>query len=304
MHAPTIECTVEPVNSADVVGLFARPATHRPHSAIIAFGGSSGGFGPSAMWAPALAQHGYAVLAIAYFGAPGLPAELDRIDVDVVTRAARWLRNQPDIANSAFAVMGVSRGSELALLAGIHVAEIGPIIALAPSGVSWFALGARGPMNSPSWIVDGEAVPYPWPEAGFTPPRIDGPLSLRPMFEELLRDRAAIERAEISVEHCQGPILVSGDDDQMWPSTTFAENILQRLAAMGGDITCDHLHYPNAGHVFANPPGTVTPLNVAAHPLTGASYAFGGTPAGNAAAQGDSWPRIINFLNTHLPTPN
>ena len=301
MISTTEHCTVETVSSPDVVGLFARPTTSGPHPALIAFGGSAGGLGPSAIWAPALARHGYAVLAIAYFGAPGLPPDLDRIDVEVVARAASWLRSQPNVSSSQFAVMGVSRGSELAFLAGVHVDEIGPLIALAPSGVSWFALGAHGPLNSPSWIVDGEPVPYPWPDSGFTPPTANGPVALRPLFEELLLDRQAIRNAEIPVERCQGPVLmISGDDDQMWPSTTFAELVLQRLSDSGASVRCEHLHYPGAGHAFASPPGTDTPITVPLHPLTHASYALGGTPIGNAAAQADCWPRVIDFLDEHL----
>ena len=94
--------------------------------------------------------------------------------------------------------------------------------------------------------------------------------------------------------------MISGDDDQMWPATTFAELVLRRLADSGASVRCEHLRYPDAGHAFANPPGTDIPLVVPAHPLTGASYALGGTPIGNAAAQADCWPRIIDFLDEHL----
>jgi dienelactone hydrolase len=91
-------------------------------------------------------------------------------------------------------------------------------------------------------------------------------------------------------------LLVSGDDDQMWPATTFSELVLDRLARTGADIRCTHLRYPDAGHAFVMPPGMPVPREVPAHPLTGASYAFGGTDAGNAAAQADAWPRIVEFL--------
>jgi dienelactone hydrolase len=265
---------------------------------VIAFAGSGGGLGPAAGWAPALAEHGYAVLAIAYFGVPGLPSELRDIEVEVVARAARWLGDHPAIASAPFVAMGVSRGSELALLAGIHVEQVGPVVALAPSGVAWSALGADGPVDAPAWTVGGAPVPYPWPRGGVTPPLSDGPVALRPMFEAALVDAAAIRAAEIPVERCRGPLLlVSGDDDQMWPSTTFAELIVERLRRTGATVECTHLHYPDAGHAFVGPVGPPVPTHVPAHPLTGVSYAFGGTEAGNAAAQADSWPRILDFLH-------
>ena len=289
---------VQTVDAPGVVGAFVRPSSGGPHPGVIAFGGSGGGLGPAAAWAPALADRGYAVLAIAYFGQAGLPAELRGIEVEVVASAAAWLAGQPDIASAPFAAMGVSRGSELAFLAGIHVPRIGPVAALAPSGVGWFALGAAGPLNAPAWIVRGDPVPYPWPAGGVSAPVSAGPVALRPVFEDLLRDRDAIRRAEVPVEQCRGPLLlVSGDDDQMWPSSTFAELVTKRLARTGATIDCVHLRYPDAGHAFAGPVGAPIPSHVPAHPLTGASYAFGGTELGNAAAQADSWPRIVDFLD-------
>src|SRR5689334_4976597 len=285
MSTAAEDVRLEPIAERGVSGLLARPATGGPHRAVIAFAGSGGGLGPAAAWAPALAREGLAVLAISYFGAPGLPSELDRIDVGVVDRAADWLGRRCDIADAPFAVMGVSRGSELAFLAGVHVDRIGPIVALAPSGIGWFALGVHGPVNSPAWMIDGEPVPYPWPQRGVTAPRGDGPVALRPLFEQLLLDGEAIRGAEIPIERCRGPILlVSGDDDQMWPSSTFAGLIGERLARTGATVRCDDLRYPRAGHAFALPNGMPVPLEVPAHPLTGASYAFGGDAAGNEQA--------------------
>jgi dienelactone hydrolase len=287
-----------PVDTPGTAGLFARPDSGGPHPGVVAFGGSGGGLGPVALWAPALAEHGYAVLALAYFGGPGLPGELREIEVEVVGRAAKWLAAQPSVAPAPFTVMSASRGSELAFLAGIHLDQIGPVIALAPSGIGWFALDAGGPVDAPSWTVDGAPVPYPWPVGGLQHPVADGPVALRPMFEHLLGDHSAIRRAELPIERCRGPLLlVSGDDDQMWPSTTFATLVTERLARTGADVECTHLRYPDAGHAFVGPIGAPIPTHVPAHPLTGASYAFGGTESGNAAARADSWPRILAFLD-------
>jgi hypothetical protein len=57
-----------------VWGLFARPAGDGPFPGVVCFGGSSGGLAAAAAWAPVLASHGFATLAIAYFGVPGTPA--------------------------------------------------------------------------------------------------------------------------------------------------------------------------------------------------------------------------------------
>ena len=47
-------------------------------------------------------------------------------------------------------------------------------------------------------------------------------------------------------------------------------------------------------------PGTPVVTEVRRHPLTGGSYSFGGTRAGNALARADSWPRVVAFLRDAL----
>ena len=48
------------------------------------------------------------------------------------------------------------------------------------------------------------------------------------------------------------------------------------------------------------PIGLPATANTILHPLRGVAMALGGTPAGNAAAAADSWPRVLQFLRTAL----
>lgn len=91
-----------------------RSARTRPRPRGCAAGRRSCGLGPAAAWAPALASHGVAVLSIAYFGVSGLAAALARIDVEVVGRAAGWLRRQPGVAPGAGHQCGGVSGTPLA----------------------------------------------------------------------------------------------------------------------------------------------------------------------------------------------
>src|SRR5258706_11379866 len=142
-----MDVTVIEIDETGLVGLYAHPDAAPPWPTVVAFGGSSGGFGPSIGWAPALASQGFAVLAVAYFAAPGLPPALVDIEVEVVERAAAWVFDQSHVAGDKVAVMGISRGSELALLSSVLVERVGPVVAFAPSGISWSGLGPRGPVN-------------------------------------------------------------------------------------------------------------------------------------------------------------
>jgi dienelactone hydrolase len=300
----TVTVTTTEINEPGVVGLFARPDTAGPWPAVVAFGGSSGGLGPAVGWAPALASEGFAVLAVAYFAAPGLPSALVDIEVEVVERAVMWLFAGGHVAGKAVGVMGMSRGSELALLAGVLLDRVGPIVALAPSGISWCGLGPGGPVDAAAWAFRGEPIPYAAMIGGAAPPTFAaGPIALRPMFDAALAAPTIWAHAEIPVERVSGSILlVSGEDDAMWPSTPMAELIARRALDCGFPHRVVHLHYPSAGHTSGGVPDSPGETTVH-HPLTGVTYALGGTLEGNAAARTDSWPQIIDFLRAELSPP-
>ena len=283
--------TLTPIHAEGVHGLYARPAGEGPFPSVVAFGGSGGGLMGASMWAPLLASHGIATLAIAYFGLPGLPAELVGIEVEVVERAVRWLRARPETLTPV-GVMGASRGSELALWSAVLLDDVASVVAFAPSGVSWPGFGAHGPVDAPAWTFRGEALPFPRIEE-----RPDGPptepFALRPIFERALLDAASTEAATIPVEQAQGPILlVSGEADDMWPSAQMAEIIVARASSA---TSVEHLRYTGAGHTCGGPPGMPSGTSVR-HPVDGGFYAFGGSETANAAARAEAWPRVIEHL--------
>jgi hypothetical protein len=72
---------------------------------------------------------------------------------------------------------------------------------------------------------------------------------------------------------------------------------MARLTAHGRSAT--HLRYPDAGHMIG-PVGLPATANTIVHPLRARALALGGTPAGNAAAAADSWPRALQFLHAAL----
>lgn len=259
---------VSEVQEPGILGIFAHPETPGPWPAVVAFGGSSGGLGPSAGWAPALAEEGFAVLAVSYFGAPGVPPSLLEIEVEVVERAAAWLIDNGHAAGDRVAAMGISRGSELALLAGVHLDAVGPVVAFAPSGICWSALGPGGPIDAPAWTFRGDPLPFV-SMAGGPPPTAPppGPMSLRPLFEMALADPARWAGAEIPVERVRGPILlVSGEDDAMWPSTPMGELVERRASERAGAHPVTHLHYADAGHTGAFPTSPVRPRSTTPSP--------------------------------------
>ena len=98
---------------------------------IILLGGSEGGLDDAG--AALLASHGYAVLALAYFGLNALPSELVGIPVEYVIRALEWLQARPEIDPDRIAIIGRSRGTELALLTASYRPDVKAIVAMGPS---------------------------------------------------------------------------------------------------------------------------------------------------------------------------
>jgi Acyl-CoA thioester hydrolase/BAAT N-terminal region/BAAT / Acyl-CoA thioester hydrolase C terminal len=132
------------------------PAGQR-RPAVLIIGGSQGGLS-SPLLAAALAEHGYPALDIAYFNAPGLPASLSDIPLEYFARALRWLRHQPQVDPAHVLTLGISFGSEAALLVGTrYPALVHGVIATVPSGVT---TSPCPHCDYPVWTLHGRALPF------------------------------------------------------------------------------------------------------------------------------------------------
>jgi dienelactone hydrolase len=260
-----------------------------PRAAILVLGGSEGGLTGSAFMAQALAQEGYCALALAYFGAAGLPAELVNIPLEYFEAALRFLRGHPGVAPRRIAALGISKGGEAALLLASRDRSVRTVIAGVPSNVSWQGVN-RANFNDPSgsWTFAGKAVP-------FLPYDLSAPfVSVLDLYERSLLGLAAKPEAEISVERINGPVvLVAGEDDTLWPSASMCRSIEARLKAKGFGYSVETLIYPDAGHGAFGPPVP------AGHPYSQLD-ALGGSLAGNVAARTDSWSRALDVLASGL----
>lgn len=286
-------------------GLFGRmfePAQPGARSAILVVGGSNGGLVWSQEMAALLASHGHAAFALAYFGAEGLPATLDRIPLEYFGTALAWLAAQPGVDGNRIAVMGLSRGGELALLIAATFPSVRAVVAYVPSAIAWPAFPASG---HGAWTLEGKEVAYAstltheeWDKA-----LADGTARKDSLDWYLipLRDAGYTARVSIPVERIGGPVLmISGADDRLWPSTALTEIAVQRLRNANFPHPVEHLIYPEAGHSSGWPHVPTTQLK-SKHSVSGEDIDMGGTPEGTARARQDAWPRMLAFLQTALP---
>jgi dienelactone hydrolase len=290
------------IREGGVIGtLFLSPGTGR-RPAIIVLGGSSGG-----VWearAALLASHGYAALALGYFRMPGLPQGLVNIPLEYFETAIRWMRAQDWLSDDFLAVIGSSRGGELALLLGATFPDINAVIAVVPSGVLHGPFGPGEPGDArrrATWTLRGSPLPYLQENNRTGNPsaveRRGADLVETPLYLAWLRDTAAVERSSIRVEQIKGPVLlISGRDDAIWPSFAMAEVARRRLEAHRHPFPFLHLAYDAAGHSIFAPYAPTTESTSMTHPVNGKRYALGGSPRANADAGADSWPRILRFL--------
>jgi len=247
--------------SAPVHGTLFMPVRAAPVAGVLAIGGSGG----SEPWyvGQALAREGIAALSVAYFGQPGLPPQLRGIGLEYFSRALQILRAELPATGVPLAVLGMSRGSEAAILTAIHSdAPVGGVLVTVPGNV----VAGSWPPGGPAWLLGGRPLPYL---------THSGPDSADP--DPL-----------IPIELVRGPVfLVGAGADRVWPSAEMAQALADRLRAGGHRSGHTLLVYPDAGHST----GYLVP-ELPAGLLPGDLV----DEASDRAARADAWPRAVDFV--------
>ena len=105
--APTSRWTE--VREGGLVGVYYRPAGVGPFPSMLVMGGSGGGVPPPVQYPGGLASRGYAVLALAYFGIEGRPAQLQMLPIEYFKSGLDWLAARPEVDGERIGVFGSSR---------------------------------------------------------------------------------------------------------------------------------------------------------------------------------------------------
>ena len=255
------------------IGTFYAPAGVRRQEAVLAIGGEEGGVGSSWL-GERLAAHGIPTLVVGYFHAPRLPDRLKDIPLEYFRTALDWLDRRPEVDVQRVSLLGVSYGSEAALLLAAHYPTlVHGVAALVPSSVvTCGTIGAgRGGFRSHACIGS------PWTFAGKPLPYAAVPNKSQPAD-----DRQAV----IPVERIPSPVfLACGGRDQVWNSCRAARAIVARRNAHGGEVT-QLFAYPDAGHYVGTPSLVFQPGSLAGDFFV---------PADERGRE-DLWPRLLAFL--------
>ncbi len=284
----TVPFVREEVVDGGIVAAFFRPRAPGRHPAIVVLRGSRGGKEPVRKLAAPFAKRGYAVLALSYFGAPGLPDHLEEIPLETFTRGIDWLVRQESVDPARIGIYGVSKGAEAALLVASRDRRLVAVAAGVPSNVVWQNINRTDFTPRSSWSEGGKPLPFvPYDfSRGF--------ISVFQIYDGALAHLDEHREAIIPVQRIHGPILlISGAKDTLWPSTRMANMVMRRLDEKGFAFAHRHLRYEDAGHAVAVPPELPGDPRFPARML-------GGSDEGNAEARADMWRHLLCFFQNHL----
>lgn len=245
---------IEAVRNKEVTGWLARPPGPGRRPAVIVLHGSEGGGAMSRGRALDLAAQGFVTLAVDYFADRAerlpLPPDLREIPIEVVDRAHAWLARRPEVDPNRIAVVGTSRGAELALLVGATFHWPAAIVGCAAGDLvraaDEFHVPGSTIVNAPAWTYRGRPI-------AFVP---DEPEPFRRYPSRTAAYRAAevdfaprLAAARIRVERIKAPLLVLGSEaDTIWHSAEMVRRILGRRSEAGLSSKTVGAVYPNAGH--------------------------------------------------------
>lgn len=209
---------------------------------VVGLGGSEGGNAwTSRYWEATrntFLEDGYAFLALGYFNANGAPDTLNKIAIEDIYQAIMAAADHEKVDKTKIAIVGGSRGADLALLLASYYKEITCVVSIVgshavfPGHTDHFSTSCFTYQSTelPFVPVNDEAVPFLLKR------------DLRGAFEAMLRDTSAVEKATIRVERINGPVLfLSATKDEVCPSTPMANRMIDRLKSNGFKHHYEHI---------------------------------------------------------------
>jgi len=212
---PVVVRTPIPTHTEEMpfAGVLFLPAGSGPFPAVIVLHGSEGGTGLTKDVAREYARKGYMAMALCYFGCQNTPSILQEINLEAIMDAVDYLKGREDVRPGAIALVGYSRGAELALIVGTLDPDVRAVVSI--SGSPMVVPGY--PEGGTAWLFQGEPLPF----------RV------------------------IPVEHINGPVLlIHGERDKVWP-VQFSYVIASRLETHNHDY--ELAVYPRADHHIYEP---------------------------------------------------
>jgi len=197
---------------------------------IVGLGGSEGGNAwTSDYWKKTRDQfieQGYAFLALGYFGCKGTPDTLNKIAIEDIYNAIKIATKNKLLNKKKVAIIGGSRGADLALLIASYYKDIDCVVSIVGSNAVF--PGHTNHFTTSCWTYQNKELPFVPVNDAAVPFMIKR--DLRGSFEAMLKDSVSVENASIRVEKIKGSVFfLSATKDEICPSTPMAETMIARL---------------------------------------------------------------------------
>jgi dienelactone hydrolase len=211
-----------------------------PAPGLLMLHGSEGGTdGTIEADAAFLAQQGFVVVTLCWFGCQGTPDIVLRVPLDRTVEAGTWLGSTEEVRGKKVGLFGWSRGAEQTVLIGSLLKTQTPFAALAVHAASDTVVAAYNPAtdDSPMETKSGRSVPAPaWTFKG------------TPLFGEETAS-AFGTGPRIEIEKYPGPLFVShGMKDQLW-EVARGQRLVESRKRVPGAVTEAHF-WPGVDHVI------------------------------------------------------
>lgn len=273
---------VEHVTGKYLNGFHLVPDQIKHKGVVVSFGGSDGGPG----WERALllAQQGYEVLGLFFFGMPNQQRLLSGVPLEFFGEAIDYLDAHAK-SPRPLTVIGISKGSELSLVLANHYPRIDNLVLYTPSRYVYQGLDYA--QAASSWTFGGAELPYVnfrYASAGATASMMAAltfnyPARLRDTFVTATAADPNAAAAKIGLDKLKGHLLMfAGDEDAMWPGEVAAREI----AAARPNLT-EAVVYEGAGHLFFTGP-------------VAGPYDVGGSVQANGSAEAASQAKLLATL--------
>ncbi|RZK40146.1 MAG: hypothetical protein EOO90_16240 [Pedobacter sp.] len=216
--------------------------TKKNQALVVGLGGSEGGNAwTSKHWQKTREEflaRGYAFLAIGYFGCKETPKILDKIAIDEVYQAIAVAKNHSTVNPTKIAIIGGSRGADLALLLASYYPDISLVVGMSASHAVF--PGHTQHFESSCWTFEGKELPFVPVNEAAVPFLMKN--DLRGTFEAMLKDTLAEKSALIKIEKIKGPILlISATQDEIIPAVSMGDKMIKRLKARQFKYVYEHI---------------------------------------------------------------
>jgi len=164
-----------------------------------------------------LSNHGFVTLAISYFGMNNQKSSLDRIPLENIEEALKYIQKLTFVDSAKIGIYGRSKGAEYSLTFLTKYDGIKCAVLNSPSDRVYEGLKGKRNSKHSSWTYGGKEISYK-------------PFKIREFIMNMLMKKSSIDDSGVmDIEHVTCPLLlITSIKDEIWDSYSASINIMTK----------------------------------------------------------------------------